>query len=129
WLCLCLPAPAAAATRAELPSGAVVLEDESLGRAAAEGDALAQGWIALVERGEFAVVGRAAAVRGEDAGAAARQLALSRLVRHLQDTQAGRGKAGRALLASLAGREPLAWRRHEETRGDWFVPVVDPGAE
>ena len=128
-LFLCLPAPADAATRAELPAEAVVLDDAALERAAAEGGALAQEWIALVERGDFVAAGRATAVQGRDAAAATRQLALSRLVRHLQDSPTGRSKEGRALLASLAGREPLAWRRHEETSGDWFVPVVDPGAE
>lgn len=129
-LLLGLAGPVASATRAELPAGAVVIEAGALAQVAGDGDALAQAWIALVERGEFSAVRRdATADASRAANAAAHQIALSRLVRHLQDGPVGRSGAGRSLLASLAGRVPLAWIRHEETRGDWFLPVVDPGAE
>ena len=124
---LCCAAPAAlAATRAGLPPGARIADARELSTDTAEAGPLAARWRAAVDAGRFAqVLGEveSAAPGGEV------ELALSALVEHLQGSAAGRTEAGKAFLAQLAERPNLLWQRHEETAGDWFVPVVQPGPE
>jgi len=121
-----LAMPAMAERRAELPAGAMVLTESTLVSAQTAAATRAARWIGLAEAGAF---GRLSEAIPAAPGDAAGELALSLLVRHLQGHPVGRNAGAGGVLERIAQRQPLAWMRHEETVGDWFVPVADPGAE
>lgn len=123
---LLLLAPVAWAERqAGLPQGALIVTPAQLADAQAAAAARADHWTQLADAGAFAVLSADMAA----ASGVAAELALSALVRHLRDAASGRTEQGRALLTALSSRTPMVWMRHEETRGDWFVPALDPGGE
>ena len=125
-LALLLALPAWAERRAELPPDALVTDPAELSLAADGAHALARRWVALAEEGRFDALQQQLAQAEPTLES---EQALVQLVHYLRDAPVGRSKPASALLRSLAGRPPRVWMRHEETRGDWFVPALTPGTE
>ncbi|HET6603935.1 MAG TPA: hypothetical protein VFG21_06935 [Xanthomonadaceae bacterium] len=124
-LALGLVQPVASMSPQELPPGAVVVAPDRLpeiGRAAA---IRAQRWASIhaAEGGQVLV----AALDGEldSAPVAEYELALAVLLQALASDPA----ADRSLpvFTYLAGRPVRAWRPHEESAGQWLMPLADPG--
>lgn len=118
-------APAAALPPSELPTGSVTVDAAQLRAAAGDARTLSSRWSAWLDAGAYDALSAAiAAARRDDP---ATVLALRALLPDL----AGRGHddaAARSVLTQLAQWPALVWRRHEETRADWFQPLFDPGA-
>lgn len=106
-----------------IPADASLVEPESLHLDAAEAAADAMPPLAAVARGDATQA--YALLRGLP-GAARFEAAAIQVIEQLQQQPAS--ASADALLEALS-REPVRlYRRHDETAGDWFVPVFDvPG--
>jgi hypothetical protein len=123
--CLLALGSAGAARKADLAPDALIVTPTQLAASHAAAATLVDRWSRLADNGAFdALSAEIAAASGLES-----ELALAALVRHLRDTAAGRSNQGQAFLDDLSERSPRVWMRHEETRGDWFVPALDAGGE
>lgn len=106
-----------------IPADASLVEPESLRIDAAQAAADAMPALAAVARGDAA---QAHALLRRLPGAARFEAAATQVIEQLQQQPAS--ASADALLEALS-REPVRlYRRHDETAGDWFVPVFDvPG--
>lgn len=115
---------AAARPLALLPAGAVVLDTDAN---VAATERLAEAKAASLQL-KLGSEGAPATIRAlaEIDDPLARELAAAGLVSKLQNVEST--AASREVLVELAGAPTLVFRRHEETRGDWFVPLIDVAA-